>query len=108
MNYEEACRWAITEQGLDPIIDRLTTERIYHYVEQTGGFCMVATVPLGDGSQLGITASERESEKRSDPRYLLVYYPTDDATPDPGLSQKMDGDDLTTDETVALVRKRGG
>lgn len=55
MGYDEACKAAATQQGLDPITERLTAERIDVNVEQTGGFCMVAYADAGNDIRMGFT-----------------------------------------------------
>lgn len=67
MTYDEACRKATTDQGLDPVIAALTAADIDHTVEQTGGFTMVVTVKAPTGT-FGIT---------DDGGYLLGFYPGD-------------------------------
>jgi hypothetical protein len=69
--YAAACTAAVTQQGLDPVIERLYLETIHYEVEQTGGFCMVVIVPTPDGVY-GITADTL------DPKYLLCWYENDD------------------------------
>jgi len=64
LTYEDACKRAATDQGLDPITDALTAQGIEHRVAQTGGFCMVVEVPLGDsGAYVGITADGPSPER---------------------------------------------
>ncbi len=55
MDYDAACKQATTNQGLDPVIAKLEAARIIHGLEQTGGFCMVVTVPIGERGTLAIT-----------------------------------------------------
>lgn len=50
MNYDDACKAATTRQGLDPVIAALDAAGVRFTVEQTGGFCMVVTVPAPDGT----------------------------------------------------------
>lgn len=66
-NYDEACKAAATNQGLDPALSALRAAGIRHELEQTGGFTMVVTVPVQDGT-IGITADE-------DDEFLAVFYP---------------------------------
>lgn len=47
-SYEARCAYATTNQGLDPVVERLTAEGFPVEVEQTGGFCMVAVVTMGE------------------------------------------------------------
>jgi hypothetical protein len=68
VSYEDACRKAATDQGLDPVIEALTTAGIDHQVEQTGGFTMVVTVKVPAGT-FAITV---------DGPYVLGFY-TDDS-----------------------------
>jgi len=63
MDYDAACRDAATRQGLDPITEALGDAGVAHAVEQTGGFCMVVTVPEPDGTY-AITAEEDGSVYR--------------------------------------------
>jgi len=72
MSYEEACRRAATDQGLDPIVAELAAAGITHHVEQTGGFTMVAVVPLFTtrGAWVGITSG--------DPGWFVVGYDSDE------------------------------
>lgn len=48
MTYTEACERAATDQNLDPISEELSRHGIPHYIDQTGGFCMVVRVPLSE------------------------------------------------------------
>jgi hypothetical protein len=47
--YEEACKSAAEEQGVARIVAELSARGIAATVWQSGGFCMVAVVDLGDG-----------------------------------------------------------
>jgi hypothetical protein len=47
--YEEACKSAAEEQGIARIVAELSAREITATVWQSGGFCMVAVVDLGDG-----------------------------------------------------------
>ena len=67
--YEQACRAAATEQGLDPVTEALAAAGIPAEVEQTGGMTMVVVVEVVDGV-VGITA---DGEDDSAP-YLVVHY----------------------------------
>lgn len=58
-DYEARCAAATHGQGLEPIIAHLTAAGIRVVSEQTGGYCMVATVYGPDhASRLGITIAE--------------------------------------------------
>lgn len=46
LDYESACIAATTAQGLDEVVDFLKANGEEVVVEQTGGFCMVATIYL--------------------------------------------------------------
>lgn len=50
LDYDKACQNATTSQGLDPLIEALESAEVIHGVAQTGGFCMVVTVPRGEGT----------------------------------------------------------
>lgn len=67
MDYDARCKAAATHQGLDPIMDALEEAKIVHGVAQTGGFCMVVTVPQ-HGGVWGIV---------KDDVYYAVWYPGD-------------------------------
>jgi hypothetical protein len=54
VNYDEACRWHATQQGLDPITEALTAADVTHEVEQTGGMTMVVVVPF-EGGRYAVT-----------------------------------------------------
>lgn len=59
--YERTCRIAATEQGLDPIIETLRAAGIPAVVEQTGGFCMVASI-YGEGRYVGVVREGRRDD----------------------------------------------
>lgn len=69
MDYDETCKAAATRQGLDPITERLKTERIDYTVEQTGGFCMVAYAGVGHDLRMGFT---------KDGDYVICLYDQND------------------------------
>jgi hypothetical protein len=48
-NYGLMCEQSATDQGLDPITERLRAAGIPHTVDQTGGFTMCVNVPLVEG-----------------------------------------------------------
>lgn len=54
IDYNEACYRAALDQGLVEIVGRLAVDGVRARIDQTGGFCMVAYVPLGD-RVIGIT-----------------------------------------------------
>lgn len=106
--YEEECRAATAEQGLDPIIAALGAANLKCHVEQTGGYCMVVTVLRGSAI-FGITPSEVGSADRP---WLLVYYPTteDWESGDGGTIILSEDDDeyLTTEEVIASLNDARG
>lgn len=83
--YEAACKEAATRQGLDPIVAALQQAGLKVVVEQTGGFCMVATVYV-EGGHWGVTADGTEPARP----WLLCWY--DDDKPD---------DEWTSEEDAA-------
>lgn len=72
IDYDEACKRAATDQGLDPVVAYLSEQRLPVTIEQTGGFCMVAAVYSESGNYAWISASETESDT-----YLLGIYDRD-------------------------------
>jgi hypothetical protein len=52
MNYEEKCKAASKEQGIDPIVDALLDLGIKATSEQTGGFTICAYVELSGGKYI--------------------------------------------------------
>lgn len=72
VNYETACAEAATDQGLDGIVQHLKGAGIEVEVEQTGGFCMVATVYVRRPGLAYIGITNEGSE--DDPEYLVVPY----------------------------------
>ena len=68
--YAAACIAAATQQGLDPVTERLHLETIHYEVEQTGGFCMVVVVP-DRGDEVGVWGITEDEPGT----YLLCYYP---------------------------------
>jgi hypothetical protein len=48
-DYDAACKTAADEQGITKIVDQLKDRGVVAEVLQTGGFCMVAVVDLGEG-----------------------------------------------------------
>jgi hypothetical protein len=101
-SYEEVCKSAATDQGLDPITAHLRKLGIPVVVEQTGGFCMVATVYLNDGhtEYIGITPGEYNDEKKYRPgTWLVCFYPDREDIDPPVLDWHAD-----SDRVVALIR----
>lgn len=49
MDYDKACNMASDDQGITTIVNALSAQGITATVCQTGGFCMVADIELGDG-----------------------------------------------------------
>lgn len=68
MDYAIACAQATTSQGLDPVVQTLTEREITHGIAQTGGFCMVVTVPHDSGIWGVINEGEH---------YLAAWYSGD-------------------------------
>jgi len=96
--YSEACKQATTNQGLDPVVERLTAEKIVHVVEQTGGFTMVLTTRV-EGGVFGVTADS------DDPKpYLVCFYAGDDW--DQGEQEVEHWFGLSLDDVVARIRTR--
>jgi hypothetical protein len=92
MDYDEQCKAATTDQGLDPVIEALTAAGIPHALEQTGGFTMAVTVEAPSGT-FAVT---------KDDGYMLGHYPD-------GLWETAEGDaaysyDLALAEIVERVR----
>jgi len=48
-DYDASCKAAADEQGITKIVEQLKDRGIVAEVLQTGGFCMVAAIDLGDG-----------------------------------------------------------
>lgn len=61
-SYDEACRNAACNQGLGPVMERLTAEGIRHELLQTGGFCMVVEINLPGEARLGVTTETTTGE----------------------------------------------
>lgn len=57
-DYMDACFQAAEFQGLNPIIDVLTTAGIANELWQSGGFCMIVTVPAANNTQIWVTSGE--------------------------------------------------
>lgn len=103
-SYEETCRMAATEQGLDPAVEVLKAAGVDVVVEQTGGFCMVAKVYGPVDSWVGITAADfwQPSEEEDDaqpPSYLVCFYSDEE---DEGT---VVAEDATLDDLATLVRQ---
>lgn len=94
LSYAERCRRASTNQGLDPVVERLHLETIHYEVEQTGGFTMVVVVPT-PGGVYGITADTL------DPKYLLCWYENDDWQE--GRGESAVWEEQTLDQLVAHI-----
>jgi hypothetical protein len=71
-SYEEACRLAASAQGLDPLTAALSAAGVEHEVEQTGGFCMVVTVPA-HGFVLAMIHDSEEPDSEAGEWLLGVY-----------------------------------
>lgn len=102
ISYADACAQAATDQGLDPMIARLTAEGITHEVAQTGGMCMVIEIRLGeqDYPLLGVTLGDDMEDSN---RWLVIRYADiDDCEGD------VIGDEVPADEAVAVIRKALG
>lgn len=56
MDYDDLCKIAATRQGLDPIMERLRSEKVEFILMQTGGFVMVVYVELHNGLIMGLTS----------------------------------------------------
>lgn len=71
-DYAEACKRATTNQGLDPMVERLREEGLGFEVEQTGGFTMVIVVSVNNTDQgtYGITCDGEDPERP----WLLAWY----------------------------------
>lgn len=77
MSYEDACKAATTQQGLDPMTRHLREAGIPAVVEQTGGFCMVLTVYLNEGHTewIGITREEFcEGDEQEPGEHAVMFY----------------------------------
>lgn len=105
-SYDKACENAATGQGLDPMTERLTREGIAHRVDQTGGFCMVIAVPVGneryripDTAEIGITADGPEA---SPWLVLLRKYPDGPDVPED--MGTILGSDVDTDRAITIIR----
>lgn len=98
MSYAEACAQAATDQGLDPMIARLTAEGITHEVAQTGGMCMVIEIRLGeqDYPLLGVTLGDDMEDSN---RWLVIRY--DDVDDCEG---SVLGDEVPIDVAVTVIR----
>jgi hypothetical protein len=99
--YDERCRWAATNQGLDPITARLTAEGIAHDVDQTGGFTMCVRVDRPDGWYVYVTDGEYGNGN-----WILGAYAEDYDTPAGSTGVCLSGEgSATADEGVALLRR---
>lgn len=96
--YGAACRWAATDQGLDPISAALRDAGIEHYVDQTGGFCMVVHVPTPYGFYCGIIASE-DAGAIAGRHWLVVRYSDTDG----GDEGEEIGSAVPTPDVIALL-----
>lgn len=92
-DYATACATAADAQGLTPIMDALTAAGIAHDLKQTGGFCMLVSVPLRRGEYIGISGE-------GEGHLLVVDYESDE---DPEGETLYDGDDV--DAAVAAIRR---
>lgn len=85
-DYEANCRQATEDQGLTPVVEALKAAGFPVIVEQTGGFCMVATVYASDAlSWVGITLEGmRGLPDHGDGEYLyaVYHYPNPDSDGD--------------------------
>jgi hypothetical protein len=95
--YDDACRAAATDQGLDPLRAALDAAGIRHELEQTGGFCMTVGVYRHDlrylwATEVGVYEPDREY------RYLVCEY-------DEQTGEQLDtlADGVTTDQAVGVI-----
>lgn len=96
--YDARCVTATTEQGLDPVVARLSAEGFPVQVNQTGGFTMVATVTDSrDGRVFGITYYG--------PGFLLCEYPSMAFAN--GEEEHDYRTEVSLDEIVARLREHG-
>jgi hypothetical protein len=93
-NYDAACAAATTAQGLDPVVARLKGEGFDVAVEQTGGFCMVATVQTFSRTYAII------SDGQDPERPFCVGTFTTDAWRNGGKALRGDEFDLSLDEVA--------
>lgn len=77
LTYEEACKQATTDQGLDPVVDFLSRGDFPVTVDQTGGFCMCAAVYTRDRTAWVWISTEWEDDENGERVYLLGYYRDD-------------------------------
>jgi hypothetical protein len=106
-SYTDACQAAATHQGLDAATQRLTAERITHEVEQTGGFCMVLVIPVGDG-HVCVTYEPLDADHNPDgaPPWFTCHYPHGDWRTDMRDTYTIDEcHNLSLDGLVAFVRQ---
>ncbi|MBS2531954.1 hypothetical protein KGQ20_04140 [Catenulispora sp. NF23] len=96
--YGAACRWAATDQGLDPISSALRAAGIDHDVDQTGGFCMVVHVSTPHGFYFGITASEDRNVVAGRQWMVVRYSDTDE-----GDEGEITGSAMSTLDVIALL-----
>lgn len=74
MDYEQACKQAATDQGLDPITDELARAGIPHTVDQTGGFVMCINVPLVEGGRQWLYLTSPDDDGNGQPLILIGRY----------------------------------
>lgn len=104
--YAEACERATTDQGLDPIVAALTAAGVPAGVDQTGGFCMCASVYAADdrNEYLYITSGEQWNGGDG---WLVCHYLgwNDEDEDDPRNNDEgvMVGENMTTTQVVAFA-----
>lgn len=68
--YDGAVQGAAASQGLNPIMAQLRSAGIKHLLYQSGGFCMIVTVPLANGDEVYCTSAEELFGARPDEVYV--------------------------------------
>lgn len=89
MDYDEQCAHAAHAQGLTPVLERLTRERVTHRLDQTGGWTMVVAVPCPDGREVTVI---------NDGPWLVTEYDYASEPDDEGFEL------LTSDDFEAAIR----
>ena len=103
LSYEESCVHAAADQGITPIVDAWRAAGLDAITEQTGGFCMVASINE-EFRYLWATPAEIEySEGDDTTRYLLIAYTNDDDG-GPGTEHIL-AESATLAESIVLARE---
>jgi len=98
--YDEACKSAADAQGITKLVAELAAHGITATVWQSGGFCMVAIVDLGNGFK--INANEEGA---------VLWHDKNEDSPEHGCEMEMiaaDGDDIAANIVSCAKQWRDG